>query len=99
MPMSTTPEASLAAAQLETQLGLCHTAATRLFERALKLMDPCHVPSDTMNLAARLMQVSTQTALALQKLKTPGTHHTVTVRAPKAGRVPTPEIRKTNGAA
>jgi hypothetical protein len=88
-------------AQLEVQLDLCHAAATRLFERALKLLEPCNVPYDTMTLAARLMQANAQTALALQKLKTPGTHHTVTVRAPKAGRgkIPTPEIQKTNGAA
>ncbi|HEY1630923.1 MAG TPA: hypothetical protein VGF56_06380, partial [Rhizomicrobium sp.] len=58
---------------------------------------------DVMKTASRMMQSAAQAALALQRLRSPGTHHTVTVKerpdVGNGGGVPTPEKSKTNGPA
>ena len=95
------PELERAATLLEAELDECHAAVMAVFRFASEHPDP-KAQLEAMKAGSRMMQASASAACALKRLRSPGTHHTVTVESrPEAqeGRVPTPENLKTNGAA
>jgi hypothetical protein len=80
---------------LEAELEECHAAVMSVFRFAAEA-GKADVQLNAMKAASRMMLSAAQAATALKRLRSPGTHHTVTV---KEGRVPTPEKSKTNGQA
>ncbi len=95
------PELNRVAALLEDELDECHAAVMAAFRFAAEHPDP-KAQLEAMKAGSRMMQASANAACALKRLRSSGTHHTVTVRSDPAaeqGRVPTPENLKTNEAA
>lgn len=93
------PQPTGVAELLENELYECHAAVMGAFRFAAEARD-ADIQLNVMKTATRMMQAAAQAAIALQRLRSPGTHHTVTVReVQEGGRVPTPEKSKTNGAA
>jgi len=95
------PQLGHVAALLESELNECHAAVMGAFRFAAEARN-ADTQLNVMKTATRMMQAAAQAAIALQRLRSPGTHHTVTVRegatVQEGGRVPTPEKSKTNGA-
>jgi hypothetical protein len=87
-------EIDLAAAQLAAQLGECHDAVMAVFKFAAGAPN-ADVQMNAMKTATRMMQASAAAAASLKRLKSLGTHHTVTVVREGEG---TPSQKsKTNG--
>ncbi|HVP85265.1 MAG TPA: hypothetical protein VMS78_11125 [Rhizomicrobium sp.] len=92
------PELNRVAALLEDELYECHAAVMAAFRFAETHPDP-KAQLEAMKAGSRMMQASANAACALRRLRSPGTHHTVTVQsAPAAGEGgdTTPEKSKTN---
>ena len=84
----------MAAAQLAAQMGECHAAVMGVFKFAAGAPD-MDLQINAMKIATRMMQVNAAAAASLKRLKSQGTHHTVTVAREGEG---TPSQKsKTNG--
>ncbi len=80
------PQLLEAAAMLQLEMEECHSAIMGVFRFASE--DSRYpVQLEAMKAATRMMQANAAAITALQRLRQPGTHHTVTIRdtQPKSG--------------